>query len=503
MLARHQPLVVIALGSLVLGPGTVACGDKPAPAPAPAPAKAEAKAEAKAPEAKAPEVKAPEVQAPPDEWLVWSRQDGRFSTRWVDGSKPGDGLVAKRKALIVSDGTRMLRVHRDDVEVDVMDYECLERGDDECEVTARLVVPGIAATDLLTKEKTEPRRVPCQGAEADGTPIFGDGISLSLEVVGGVGTGLWIREGEDGYYGGVHGEVSEGTMVFDVASGAAVPIHERLASKVATLPGELRKDAAEELRKNLEDCDDEVPTLPQMLDGDRMGLVGLRATLVDGKPRHAWEFTAETFYACSPDYSVHAEVTSELQTVESLGLEALPPGVLRAMTHLQATRALGWARLSLEGEARTKALAAFQTASEEPWPASETTDRAVVSAPEEHGDAMKLVARGRKATRDKDYETAITAFDDAIALEKDMPSAWSGRGYAKLLAGQLDGAQADLDKAYTLDDGPKYQAMVLYNLGMLAERKGDLEAAKEAYTDSLTLRENKTVRQVLDQLEGK
>lgn len=501
-LCSLAPLAVLSLLAACGDKGTEASGS-PAAAPAEPAAPVKADVAAKADVKPEPAVKAePEGPTEPsDEWLVWFSHDGRLVTRWIDVARPGDGVVAERKALVVSDGTSLLRVHRDDGEANVVDVECADAGKDDCRVTAKLTIPGISATDLVSLATYGPYRAQPKGAEIGGGPVVGGGISLSMRMVGGVGAQLWVRQSDVGYYGGVHDEVSESTVVFDAVTGRSSAMAEQLEPKQGTLPPALRREAAEELLGALKDCDDEVP-LAELLD-ERMALAGLRLALVDGKPRLAWEYVAETYYACSPDYLVHAEVTSEPLSVDSLGVAALPPGVRRAMTHLGSAPVLGWADLELQGDARGAALAAFERAPEDPWPSGETTVRPVEGTGRDHADAMKLVSQGRRLTREEDYDGAIVAFDDAIALEEDLPSAWSGRGYAKLLAGKLDAAEPDLERALKLAEGPKIQAMVLYDLGLLAEKRGNRAAAVEAYRESLGLRDNETVRSVLEKLEAK
>ena len=112
-------------------------------------------------------------------------------------------------------------------------------------------------------------------------------------------------------------------------------------------------------------------------------------------------------------------------------------------------------------------------------------------------DARTRLSEGRTQTRAGEYAEAIASFDAAIELDPSLARAWGERGYAKLLSGDLAGAQTDLEHALPLDDGAPYQASIHYNLGLVAERRGDAAAAKAAFARSLELRDNETVRKAL------
>jgi hypothetical protein len=65
------------------------------------------------------------------------------------------------------------------------------------------------------------------------------------------------------------------------------------------------------------------------------------------------------------------------------------------------------------------------------------------------GDAAKakdLVSQGRRLTGDKDYAAAIERFGAAIEVDGAYAPAYSGRGYARLLADQLEAARADFER---------------------------------------------------------
>lgn len=507
-LARLRSVAALASWSAALA--LTGCGDPapstPTPTPAPTtPKAADAKppapktepAAAKAPtDAKAP---APAPAAPAGEdWLVWLAEGDQWVTRWIDAGPRESTLVAERKALVLSDGSTLWRLERKDADVDVKPCECLMEEDapPDCSPRARLVTPGLRAVELVS------------GAELVVRPPateerFGDGIDTSLSIAGGVGSRLFYSWGESGYMCGAHSTIEGASVVFDLATGK--PVDDPFSALGRALPVETREPAATEIQARLKDCDgDDAPTVRDLLDG-QMGLADLHLALVRGVPTITWHFTADTYYACSPDYEAHGEGTSGLLPAAApLGLDGpLPGGVTHALARAGEATTVGWAKLSLQGPARAAALEAFRRAPEGAWPptsASETPIAAGGASKEVSKQARAKLDEGRRQTRAGDYAAAIATFDAAIGLEAGLARAWSERGYAKLLAGDLAGARADLEAALPLDEGAAFRAAIHYNLGQVAERSGDTKAAKASYAASLALRDNETVRKALDRL---
>lgn len=124
---------------------------------------------------------------------------------------------------------------------------------------------------------------------------------------------------------------------------------------------------------------------------------------------------------------------------------------------------------------------------------------------EEQHDPVKrkafwaAIQEGRKLTASKDYAGAIASFDAALVQIPEHPRALSGRGYAQLLAGQLDAAEADLRKALAAPGTAKIEAAIEFNLGLVAEKRGDLEAAKQRFAVANLLRPSKAAA---DKLAG-
>jgi Flp pilus assembly protein TadD len=88
---------------------------------------------------------------------------------------------------------------------------------------------------------------------------------------------------------------------------------------------------------------------------------------------------------------------------------------------------------------------------------------------------------GLLADRDGDHVAAIAHYDAAIALNPDSGAILNNRGYSRLLAGQLVGAEEDLRQAATVFNHE--QAWV--NLGTLYARQGRYDVAVASYEEVL------------------
>ena len=109
------------------------------------------------------------------------------------------------------------------------------------------------------------------------------------------------------------------------------------------------------------------------------------------------------------------------------------------------------------------------------------------------------IQAGRRQTAAKDYDAAIASFDAALQQLPDHPRALSGRGYARLLAGKLDKAEADLRKALAAPGTKKLEGAIAFNLGLVAEKRGDAEVAKAQFALSNALNPSKAAK---DKLAG-
>lgn len=107
------------------------------------------------------------------------------------------------------------------------------------------------------------------------------------------------------------------------------------------------------------------------------------------------------------------------------------------------------------------------------------------------------IQAGRKQTAAKEYDAAIASFDAALQQIADHPRALSGRGYARLLAGKLDEAEADLRKALAAPGTKKLEGAIAFNLGLVAEKRGAAEVAKAQFALSNALNPSKAAQEKL------
>jgi hypothetical protein len=119
------------------------------------------------------------------------------------------------------------------------------------------------------------------------------------------------------------------------------------------------------------------------------------------------------------------------------------------------------------------------------------------TTPEQRKAFKAAIRDGRKATAKNQFSAAIAAYDAALAAIADHPRALSGRGYAKLLSGDLDGATTDLERALSLSPPPEIQGAAHFNLGLVAEKRGELTEAKRQFQLSNTIRPSKAAAKKL------
>lgn len=112
------------------------------------------------------------------------------------------------------------------------------------------------------------------------------------------------------------------------------------------------------------------------------------------------------------------------------------------------------------------------------------------------------LSEGRKLVKKRDYTGALASFDKALAIDPNDARALSEISWAAFLGEDLDrAAQAGRDSVrFSKDD--KVKGASLYNLGRVAEERGQLDEAIRHYKDSLLVRENKIVRQRIAKLEA-
>ena len=97
-------------------------------------------------------------------------------------------------------------------------------------------------------------------------------------------------------------------------------------------------------------------------------------------------------------------------------------------------------------------------------------------------EISRLLTAGRKATQEKRFAEATAAFDALLKIDPQHARARSERGFAYLMNGQLDQAEADFETALTYAaQDTKIQASTHFNLGLIAEKRGNPVAARSHF----------------------
>jgi tetratricopeptide (TPR) repeat protein len=423
-----------------------------------------------------------------EDWLVWSSRGGNWTTRWVGGDAAK--VVAERPALVVGEGARMWRVERHNEVLEVLGCDCALEEEAKCtdrtpgkSLGLRVVeLGGGATTDLI---------------KADTGPLYGFNVDAEqiIEVVGGTGSKLLVLASDEAYSCN-ETDVDRGVLAFDLAQGREIEGYR--AGLLKQLPAPVLRDAAAQIKKELIDCEEE-----RRLDEDPE-LIELEVKLVSGAPKLRWTLGVTASHACDTRHLALGRASSGLiPGAASLGLDAVPAGVAQALQAIGDADAVGWSRIEFTGAAREEALARFTAVEASVWPIERTARVRRGSDPGAGAGAgaePSKLDEGRKHAREKNYAAAIAAFDAALAADKTLAAAYSGRGHARLLSGELDAAKADFEAALTHNDKPAFQASVYFNLGQLAEKQRDVPAARSAYTRSVALRPNRTVSAALAKL---
>ncbi len=448
----------VAESSAKAGPAVVAPGVKPTPAPVAG-----------------------------EDWLVWWSRDGAWTTRWlrIEGEVPS--VVGERKALIVGDGAGLWQVERADSQNDVKMCQCADEEPENCPVIGKVDRQGLRAHEVGGETTVEIR-------EAAEEAEWGEDIERRLAVVGGTQARVTVESSESGYFCGAHGVHYTTDTIFDIAAGKE---YEPAADWSKQLPGVVRRVAANAIQKDLNECEDKQLGIPEIMNS-RLDFAGASLALKGGEPTITWKFAAEVMYICSPDYALTGTATTGLiPEAAPIGLGPVPAGVTRALADLGDAEALGLSRLELPEAARAAKVAAFMATVEQPWPKSEVKMWRLGTSP-----AQAKLEEGRRWTRDKEFLKAIAAFDEAIGLDRELASAYSGRGYARMLAGDSMRARADFMTALAKSADKKFQAAVWFNLGGLAVQANDTAAARKAYRKSQALRDTTQVKDALAALDA-
>jgi hypothetical protein len=491
-MTRAWPCVFAAMiVSCTGGAPAASSGAAPAPVATPVttPAKVAVETEKEAPTTAVPFTPPAEASAGED-WLVWWFKGGTWRTRWVRVDGETTREVGEREALVVGDADRLWQIERADAEVDVKPCRCLDDGDeDKCPPIGKVTNMGLRARELDGAGALTIR-------EASQEAHSGDDMTFGLTIAGGSQARVMVEFSEGGYFCGAHGAYGTTHAIFDVAAGQPLAPPEGWWK---ALPDATRRAAAKAIEKELNECTGSESSTEEIMN-ESLDFTGASLALKGGAPTITWKLAAEVMYICSPDYLMTGTATSGLlPEAAPIGLAGpLPPGLTQTLATLGEAESIGWSHLTLPEATRAAKVAAFTSAAERAWPVESATLRGATSSA-----AQAKVEEGRKLTRAKDYAKAIAAFDAAIELDSGLASAYAGRGYARLLAGDTAKAKLELEQALTKSDDAKLQAAVWFNLGTLAEQTNDAKAARAAYEKSQSLRATKQAAEALARLAGK
>ncbi|MFT7626004.1 MAG: tetratricopeptide (TPR) repeat protein, partial [Myxococcota bacterium] len=268
-----------------------------------------------------------------------------------------------------------------------------------------------------------------------GDPYFGDMDQNEIHFMGGVGTRVFFQRLDSGYQCGAHANHDDYRTVQAVVKSQDPPDlksmlklpHPDYAEGVKTLA----TDAAAE-----DDCEmgEKYAASKAYLNG-----LGLSAT------KAGVDAYVDVIVAVDPDVewaqNCYFEESLDLP-LKHLKVAAADERLLTAAVKmLQVTGVLGYSRMKVGGAQRAAVLKQFAAAGPAPL------KPAVAANPARSSSKIK---EGRKLTRGKQYPEAIKAFDAAIAADASAAKAWSGRGFARMQAGQLAKAKSDLEHARTL-----------------------------------------------------
>lgn len=438
---------------------------------------------------------APPHAAGDGEWLVWLRGTGAngfptYRTLWIKEVASGLEEVASRAEAVVAAGEHLYAVRESWTLID--EFVCPEDGEFDHypkagqKPDATTTLPKVVLADMLGGE---------------GRPLVGElrqpglvnprgyvgSIDADWELRGSANGILLLREVSASYDCGAHGDSAVRFSPIDLTKAAPVDEAAR-ASQMAAVKAKIPElfDAAEaELTKR--EADAEHGELFAWAIAAKAGKVQVvyqvaRGTSWAGTDSEAGGYTMSEFVAADA-------------FVPELGLGEIPAAVKALVARDGFEGYLGWS--SVRGLAYDQALAAFKD--QATLPTAVRPGRVAVGVAAE--GAAKLTDEGRKATKAKDYVAAIAAFDAAIAADAKASRAYSGRGYAKLLSKDLEGAKTDFEKALELASDPRFQGAVWFNLGLVAEAQKDAAGAKAAFQKVLTFGPSQAAQKKLGALK--
>ena len=144
------------------------------------------------------------------------------------------------------------------------------------------------------------------------------------------------------------------------------------------------------------------------------------------------------------------------------------------------------AQMSVTTIGATDAAACYANARDELTEDTRPCDAALADRRTKRVDRKKtLVNRGIILNRRGDYNEALADFNAAIDIDETIAEAYLNRGNTWFLAGRLDDAMADYEKALALNVAKPWAAW--YNIGLVHDARNETTQAQDAYRKALEL----------------
>lgn len=115
---------------------------------------------------------------------------------------------------------------------------------------------------------------------------------------------------------------------------------------------------------------------------------------------------------------------------------------------------------------------------------------------------LEALNQGRKLVKDGDVAGGMAKYEALLAIAPNYGPALGELGWAEFKAGKLDDAHAHTLRALAEASEPNKRGMLLYNLGRIAEARGQSQAAIDHYQASLVARPNDVVAKQLADLQA-
>lgn len=382
--------------------------------------------------------------------------------------------------------------------IDIVRHEARRRRWDEV-----LVVPVARPTDAVVVLST----APTPDSSADGECEGGCAEAEVLDVTSVVGPYLSFHVDHEGYFGGLHGDDLSYYTTVELPTGRPATWGAIAGS------GVVRAARAELARVNRARRKEELDELELDFDwkGEDTALAWTAGEDAGARPFGPYvrlRVACCTWAENHNLFDLAAPLAPETPVVaEAVRLDPAHPGLFLAPDGCGAVgvrdgKLMVWRRgadaletFAWSGPALRGALGVTWL---EPGAAFAMPDLAL--ARDNEREARRLLASGRKHAGKKDYDRAIADLEQAAARAPGNASVLSELGWTQLLAGRLDDAQATSEKALAAARTDRQRAAILYNLGRIAEARGDVATARGRYEESLRLRRNKVVKKQLDAL---